>query len=497
MKRQSPLFTNPNNTWILLALVCALSLLIMDATILSVSLPSIRRDLGLELLPSQWVINSYLITLASLVFAGGRIADIFGHRKIFVVGLLIYCVGALIGGVAQSGYVLIGGRVVQGIGSSLFGPASYALLYDHFSIKERGRAVGIVVGISSAFITLGPFAGGAISQLWNWRFVFLLPFFFIIPGLFLTLKYCQESQKKAEHVDLKSFLALTSALITLTFALMSGQNKGWHSLSITSLLLLSALFFFLFFRANKRAKHPFMHSHLMKNRLFLRGNLMIFGIQSIMMMTVLMPVYFQTALGMSPTKAGLWMVLESLPVIFFGPLSGFISDRYGPYLPASLGFKLIACSFALFIVWVVYSNLTILALSLILLGCGLSLAMTPVSTSTLSSVDQNYNGEGTGFYNSVRYFSQSVSLSLICSLFNTIGLGTFERLVQRDDAAHLWEQLDTFGLAVSTDPLVTQSYILGSNIGFISLCFCGIGISLGCLTLGKLFFQKFEILHRP
>ncbi|MEX0961813.1 MAG: MFS transporter [Simkaniaceae bacterium] len=487
---------------ILLALTACLSLLLLDISIVPVALPTIRKQLHFSNLMTQWVANTFLLVNASLVFAGGRLSDIFGHRKLFCLGLIVFGGGLIIAASAQAGSILLFARFVQGLGGAMMGPASYAILYDIFPLKERGRAVGTMVGISSIFVSIGPFIGGVFAECFSWRFIFLLQFVFVFAGLFLALKFIPKFKGRKERFDFPGFFALTFALGTLTLALMQGREWGWTSPSIMTLFLLSFLFFILLTLTNRISSQPFINISLLKSPLFLRGLLLLFSLRFIMVLSVLMPLFLQMALNLSPIEAGLSMMAQTTPVIFCGPFSGYLSDNFGPRQPALTGYLFITTALFGFAYFALHPHIVGFWIFLLMMGSGTSLIMTPLGTSTLSTLKGVRNGEAIGLYNSMRYTGGALGLTIMCTLLNNISYSVFKRPLLANPLFHgvnlnrLWLRLGD-GLAM---PLENEAayglFISGTTVSFASIC-----MILGCLSflsffVARGFFRKFELIRQ-
>ena len=193
------------NNLILIAMICCTSLIFLNATLFPVALPTIQRELGVSLSTLQWTINAYLLATAVFVIAGGRLADLFGARKIFCIGVAIYSFASVMGAFAESGWWLVMSRAIQGTGGAMMSPAGMSLLIHAFPENKRGKAIGIVVAAGSLFLSLGPFVGGAFTQYLSWRFSFWINPPIAIFGIAMMMKAVPKSVKQNETFDFLGF----------------------------------------------------------------------------------------------------------------------------------------------------------------------------------------------------------------------------------------------------------------------------------------------------
>lgn len=341
---------------ILLAMTSALAMVFLDTTVLPVALPTIQKELMIPQYMIQWIISAYYVFNATFVIAGGRVGDLFGHRRIFVSGLLLFTLSSMVGGCALNGTWLVISRSVQGFSSAFMVPSAFTLLINLTRRSHHGRVIGISVATASIFLSLGPFLGGFFTEYVSWRWVFWLNLFVAVFGLYLTARFVPRSQLKEE--EMRRF------------------------------------FDFSLFR------HP----------VFIAGITVAFFAQFLLMGSIFWTMYFQKTLAYSPMRAGLLTVISTLPVIFVPPIAGHLSDKMGPKIPSSIGFVLAACSFLLFT--------RILFLALMCFGTGLSLIMTPTGMATLSNTPQEKRGFASGIYNTTRFAGAALGVAVFSAFFN-------------------------------------------------------------------------------
>ena len=398
---------------ILLAMTSSTSLIFLNATLLPVALPTIQKELLVSMGGLQWIINAYLLATAVFVIAGGRLGDLFGHRKIFCIGVVIYSVASVMGAMAHAGWWLIMSRAIQGTGGALMSPAGMSLLVHAFPGNERGRAIGIMVAIGSLFLSLGPFIGGTFTQFLTWRWTFWINPPIALFGILMILKAVPKSEKLKETFDFPGFIAFSLSITSFTLALMEGKVWGWMSGRVIFLILLSITFLLAVRGLERFAKFPFFEFHLFKVRRFLVGCLLIICSQFMLMITVFWPIFFQKIVLESPMQAGLIMAIGTIPLMIFAPISGNLRDRRGARLPLLIGFSLLLFSFLWFAYFLSFQIVPILFPALFAFGAGIAFVMTPASAATLSAVPKSKTGVATGMYNTLRFTGATIGVAVL------------------------------------------------------------------------------------
>ncbi len=414
--------------WIALAgLTCGVSMLFLDSTVLPVATPTIQKSLTISSGGINWVINAYFLATATLVLAAGKIADMAGYRRVFSLGMLIFACASALGGFATSGLWLIIARACQGIGGAMMGPASWSIIIDIFPLKERGKALGFLIGISSIFLSTGPSIGGFLTEFLSWRWIFWVNLPIAALGIFLVLTSVPKTDLSDESFDVPGFLTFSAGVASLVIALMQGREWGWLSPTIIILLISSVVFFVLLYVRDRFAKHPFIDFNLYKHPVYLGGSGLIFFVQFLIMISIFWPIFFQKALAFTPLEAGTFTLISTIPVIFTGPFSGWLQDRVGPKLPILTGFALSTLCFAWFAIFLPKGNPFYLVPGLLLFGVSLSLVMTPNSTSTLATLPSRKKGLGSGMYYTARFTGATIGLALFGAFITNLRHVLFAR----------------------------------------------------------------------
>lgn len=404
--------------WVLIAMTSCIAMIFIDATILPVALPTIQRELGISDLGLQWIINSYLLALTALVLAGGRIGDIFGHRRVFCTGLLLFAVASALCGLSNNAFEFIVSRFLQGCGGALLIPATSSIIQETYAPNERGKALGITVSIGSLFLTLGPFVGGLFTEYLTWRFAFWINLPIALFGLILSLIVVEKTPGKKQIFDVLGFFCLAFGITSVILAFMQVHEWGWPA--FFGLLFLGLFLLFMLIRIDRKAKHPFIDVKLLKDRSFVGGCLSTFCAQFILMVTIFWAIYFQLYFGYSPAYAGILSLICNLPVIFVAPIAGHLADRYGPRRPIMLGFSLMVFSLVWFVIFGQIKSFWWLLPTLLPLGAGASLIFTPSAVATFYHIEAHQRGVASGLSQTVRQFGATLGMALLGGVILTI-----------------------------------------------------------------------------
>src|SRR5688500_14279253 len=231
-------FTEENRKWwTLTAVGFGLFMIMLDNTVVNVALPSIREDLGLGISELEWIVNAYALTFGVLMLTGGKLADLLGRRRIFIVGLAIFTLASLACGLAGSAEFLIGARVVQGVGSALMNPATLSIIIATFPARQRGMAIGIWAGVSAMALAIGPLVGGLLTEHIHWSWVFFINVPVGIVAIVVARLVIEETRDTSavQRLDLPGLAASAIALFALTYGLIEANKHGWTSPLILSL----------------------------------------------------------------------------------------------------------------------------------------------------------------------------------------------------------------------------------------------------------------------
>jgi EmrB/QacA subfamily drug resistance transporter len=402
--------------WALAACCFGLFMTLLDVTVVNVALPVVQEDLNASFADLQWIIDSYTIALAVFLVTAGRLGDVFGRKKVFVVGLGVFTVGSLL--CALSGNVAVFGlsnveflwaaRAVQGLGGSVMLPVSLAIVSTAFHGRERGTAIGIWGGVSGLATAIGPVVGGLLVEKVSWQSIFYLNVPIGIAGIALTAWAVQESrdERAPRSVDLFGLTTITAAVFCLVLALIQGQEEGWGSSYILALLALAAVSLVAFAVGESRMRNPMVDPRLFKNSSFVGAAIAGFALSAGLYSTFFfLALYLQNSLGFSALETGLRLLPLSALVLFTAPLSGNLTGRVGPRWVIFSGMALLAV--AVFLMGRISpqdgpSDWVVLLPAFVLAGLGNGIVNPPISTVAVSTVSPRLAGMASGVNNVCR-----------------------------------------------------------------------------------------------
>src|SRR4051812_23212042 len=328
------------NRWTLVAVGLATFMTYLDNNIVNVAIPDIQRELGLSTAGIEWVVSAYILTFAGLLLAGGRLADAFGRRRLFLIGLAVFPASSLFAGLATDATTLIAARALQGIGAAAVTPTTLAIISATFTNRrERNAAVGVWGGVGALALAVGPVLGGFLTQHVSWEWIFWINVPVGIATMALGAWAIRESREdEARSLDLSGLGLSTASLFVLTWALIEGHDRGWTSAGILGAFALAAVSALAFVVVERRVAQPMVDVRLFARREFSGGivalMLWAFGLFGIYFFTSL---YLQGVLGFSPTKAGAAFVPMAVLMAASAIVSDRVAARFGVYRSTGVG----------------------------------------------------------------------------------------------------------------------------------------------------------------
>ncbi|HEX7293886.1 MAG TPA: MFS transporter [Solirubrobacterales bacterium] len=421
MTRYRHLITDENRKWWTLGAMCfALFMIMLDNTVVNVALPSIQRDLGASLSALEWTVNGYTLSFAVLLATGGRLGDIFGRRRMFLFGVVIFAASSATAGLAMDTNSLVISRVVQGVGAALMMPATLSIVTDAFPPSERGKAMGTWAGVSALALAVGPVLGGFLTEHVSWRAIFYLNIPVAVGAVAATLFAVRESRDTSvgRDVDYAGVVILTAALTALVLALVEGNAWGWGSPEIVALLVGAGLGLASFVAVELRVKVPMVEFHLFSSRNFV-GAVVVALIVSFAMLGVFffLALYMQNILGYSALEAGIRFLPSTLMIVIVAPLAGRLSDRIGPRWLIAGGLVVVAASLFSFSGIAVDSSYGELLPGFMLLGIGIALTMSPMTSAAMNAVPVEKAGIASGVLSMFRMVGGSLGVAVTGAIF--------------------------------------------------------------------------------
>jgi EmrB/QacA subfamily drug resistance transporter len=423
MTRYRHLVTEDNRKWWTLGAMCfALFMVMLDNTVVNVALPSIQRDLNAQISALEWVINGYTLTFAVLIATGGRLGDIFGRRLMFMAGVVIFAVTSATAGIAQDPAMLVGSRAIQGVGAALMMPATLSIITHTFPAAERGKAIGTWAGVSALALSIGPVVGGFLTEYVSWRAIFFINLPVAAAAIVATIFAVRESRDETvdRRVDYPGVVVLTASLTAIVLALIEGNNWGWGSTEIVSLLAGGAIGLAGFVAIELRAAAPTVEFALFRTWQFIGSNLIAFIITFAMMGTFFfMAIYMQDILGYGALEAGIRFLPTTMVIAVIAPIAGRLSDRLGPAVPMSTGLAVLGVSMFLFAGVNTATTYAGLVVPFVLMGIGIALVMSPMSTAAMNAVSVQKAGVASGVLQMSRMIGASVGVAATGAIFQS------------------------------------------------------------------------------
>lgn len=407
---------------VILISVLASFVVFLDGSVVNVALPAIENSLGGGLPLQQWVVNAYLLTLGSLILTAGSISDLFGRKRVILIGLLGFGVASLLCAVAPSSIFLVASRALQGVFGALLVPSSLALIISTFSGKEQGKAIGTWTAWTGISFLIGPLLGGFLVDAGSWRLVFainVVPIFFTL----LLLRKLQGSTKnrRDNRVDYIGALLCSSGLGLSVYALIEQTNRGIKDPLIIGTFLLGIVLLGLFVLYERRASNPMLPLSLFKVRNFTVGNLATIAIYSgLSVATFLIVIFVQQVGGYTALQAGLSLVPVTIIMFLLSTRFGELAGQYGPRLFMSIG--PLICSFGFLYLLRVDQSVnywTQIFPGIVIFGLGLSITVAPLTSAVLSDIKEEFAGIGSAVNNAVARIAGLLATAAIGLLVGT------------------------------------------------------------------------------
>jgi EmrB/QacA subfamily drug resistance transporter len=424
----------------------------LDNTVVNVALPSIQRDLGIGLSELEWIVTGYALMFAALMLTGGKLADLLGRRLIFVVGLAIFTVASLLCGLADSGEMLIAWRVVQGVGAALMNPATLSIIAATFPPHQRGMAIGIWAGVSALALAIGPLVGGLLTQHIDWSWIFFVNVPVGVAAIAASFLFIEESKDTSQEQRLDLPGLLTSGLgLTLTFALIEGNGRGWTSGLVLGSFAAAAVLLGAFFLLERHQRLPMLDLSLFRSPTFTGTNIVVLLVALAMFgVFFFVSLYMQNILGYSAVQAGAAFLPMTVLIILIAPIAGRASDRIGSRALLTVGMVLVGIQLVYFSQLGPDAHYWNLLTGLLVGGVGIALVMPPSTAAAVRSVPVDKSGVGSAVLNSFRQVGGALGIALMGAIVanETGGRRTVDAFMAGFEASLLVAALIAFAGAI-------------------------------------------------
>lgn len=498
--------TGRQRWWMVFAASAALGMIMIDATGAAVALPSIQRELMLSHGAQQWIITIYSLTVGAAIATGGRLADVFGRKRVFATGVVLFAFGSLVSGLSVNLPMLLIGRTMEGLGNIAMAPAAALLATDAFGPSERGRAMGLYSGLGGLAMVFGPIVCGALVQLAGWRWAF----FVSLPVAVAALLMLRAAGPAAVSPRSGTFrpthsLLLAAALGPIVLGLQQSHVWGWASALTLALIALGAVLLALFVALQLKADEPLVDMRLFADRCFSADGLVLFCAQCALVgQSAFGALYLQRVLHFSPLQSGLAMLLFLAPLMACAPLSGVLYDRYGVKVPVVAGLSLATLGFFWESQVLKLADFTLMFPALMIIGAGMGLSLSQTYTDGTARVEDSHRGRAFGALDTVRQLGGAIGMAAIGTVVAGMERGRFLAIAAgaapdgpaRNDLEALMEQA-VYGKPEAVQALVDHWPAVASALRLSAARSIGEGYYVGTAMVAVALVGAVLLMRRP
>jgi EmrB/QacA subfamily drug resistance transporter len=404
--------------WVLISVSMGTFLSTIDGSIVNVALPTLEEELHTTFATVQWVVVAYLLVLTSMMLGVARLGDMIGKKKIYLTGMVVFTSASLLCGMAPSIGALIGFRVIQGSGAVMIQALGMGLVTEAFPSSERGRALGIIGTVVSIGISVGPTAGGVLIGAVGWRSIFLVNLPVGIAGFFLVRRFVPDWRPPGgQRFDVWGALIMLVTLVMLALGLTFGPNTGWNSFSILALLIGSAVGFIIFVLVEARIDQPMVDLRLFRDSLFSVSLVTGFLVFMVIAGMFILPFYLERVKGFDTQETGLLLTVFPAALGLLAPISGALSDRYGPRGISLIGLAIFGLSCLTMAALKQSTSTWQYILYLLPVGIGAGIFQSPNNSAIMGTARREQLGVVSGLLSLSRNFGQVTGLPLIGAIY--------------------------------------------------------------------------------
>ncbi len=423
MTVKARLFAPENRKWWTLAAVAVgLFMIMLDNTVVNVALPSIQKDLGMGPSELEWVFNAYALTFGVLLLSGGKLADLFGRRAIFIAGLVIFTGASLWCGLAGGAASLIAARTVQGVGAALMNPATLSIITATFPPRQRGMAIGIWAGVSALALAIGPLVGGVLTQDISWSWIFFINIPVGVAGVLAARIFIDETKdtSREQRLDLPGLVSSAVGLFALTYGLIETNDHAWGSARVLTLFAIAVVALATFVLLELHQRIPMLDLSLFRDPGFSGANTVMFLVGLAMFgIFFYNSLFLQRVLDYGAIKTGATFLPMTVLIILVAPAAGKLSDHIGPRWLMGAGMTLLTGSLLLFGTLDAQSSWWDIVPGLLVGGVGMAVTMAPTTAAAMASVPVDKAGVGSAVINSMRQVGGSLGIAIMGALVAT------------------------------------------------------------------------------
>ena len=426
-----PVAEYPSNPWISLTILClGVLMIVLDTTIVNVALPSIRNDLRFTETSLVWVVNAYMLTFGGFLLLGGRLGDLYGHRRLFLAGIVVFTIASLACGISSTQQLLIIARAVQGLAGAVVSAVSLSLIMNMFTEPaERAKAMGVYGFVCASGGSIGVLLGGLLTSAFSWHWIFLVNLPIGIAVFALCIKLIPESRGEAPvgRLDIAGAITITLSLMLAVYAIVNGNEAGWQSAETLGLLLTALLLLVGFILIEKKVSAPLVPLALFRQRNLSTSNVVgVLWAAAMFAWFFISALYMQLVLGFSALQVGLaFLPANVIMAIFSLGVSAKLVMRYGIKLPLVVGLSIAAVGLVLFAMAPLDGSfIANVCPGMVLLGLGAGIAFNPILLAAMSDVSPRESGLASGIVNTSFMMGGALGLAVLASLaaWHTQGL---------------------------------------------------------------------------
>jgi len=481
---------------VLVAAILGTTVVTVDSTVVNVALPSIAEDLGGGLAGQQWTANAYLVTLSSLILIGGSLGDLFGARRVFMLGVGGFGITSLFCAVAPTIELLVIARALQGVFGALLTPAALAVIVATFPPGERGRAVGAWTAWGGMGTVLGPLIGGQLVDSASWRWIFAINIPVVLITLMLVTRVMPEAESRDSdaRVDVVGAVLCAFGLAGITYGLIEQPRQGWGAVGVWLPLVAGVILFSAFVGWEARSRHPMLPLSLFRRRNFAIGNIETFSMYAgLGLLFFFLVLYLQQVAGYSAVEAGTTTIPVTLVMFLLSMRFGALADRYGPRFFMGFGPLMAAAGLALFLrLDADVDYVSDLLPGLLLFALGLSITVAPLTATVLADADEHNAGIASGVNNAIARVASLIAIAavgaLVASSFGASLRDDLGAAANRPEVSRAIEAAEEQPLArvaaQEAPPAVRARLEAASRDGSVHAFRLAIGIATGLVALG-------------